>query len=249
MKYTTAIRTGLALAACLAVPSSHALVIDDFEGGAQIFLQNGFTESAGVFVDPAGGTTVGNSRYGEILSSEGPPGSSLISINGMLAPGAYLQSEGGQARARVGLTWDGRMNPALSGGLGGIDFTEGGSQDGLRVEIVANAEIGLDSDAKFALTDTAGNSASLSLSPASGGTLIFPFADFNLLAGSTALDLSSIDVASLELKFEQNALVEILEVATWDDPSAAPIPVTSTGLLLGLGLTLLGYGRARVQGR
>lgn len=123
----------VAVASCVGLmasaPTAGALTIDDFGAGSLTFVPAATTADTQVIGGMLGGerdeSVTNSSASGGILA--GASGSAY-SYGALSASGSAL------------LVWDGTDASAAldSSGLGGVDLTEGGTQAGFSIEIVAN---------------------------------------------------------------------------------------------------------------
>lgn len=227
--------TGIALAAMPA----QALIIDNFDTGPQ-FVVSTFLPGPTTIGGLVGTDTIGGSRTVEIYDPTGAikaecataPGATTLSVgSGTLAHGQNSVS-GGCSR----VTWD-----AGGTGLGGVDLTDGGTDNGLMVDVVA-FDTGIMS-ATIEFIDTSAGSGTLELSGVVGvGSNFLAFVD---IVG--AVDLTMIDsiILTIVADASTDAELEIVGTTFFEEPDPMDMPEPSIIGLLGIAAVGLGYAARR----
>lgn len=233
----------VALWVCIAGLANSALIIDDFDTAQSAAVIPPFVNSP---TSVAGGAGIlGGERDFELslLSGQGATLQSDFDGNSMLEHGQI-----GSSTATSLIVWDGADGDPLSldpTGLGGVDFTVGGTLSGIRIVIDLN-----DLSAPLTLsayTDGSNWSSATVILP--GGippkaNLFVPYLDFVPQAGSGA-DFTNIGAFSMFIDGSSTPSLDLqLELIAASTPVPEP---TSVALLALGGLLIGGVGRFRRQ--
>lgn len=224
---------GVALALGLVTPSiSSAIVIDDFDNGAVSMTRS------------AVGTSTSH-QTGSLSHMLGGHRDIKLSVTSVLIPltssdievatsfGLLSFSNDAKVKGKMEVLWD-----ANGSGLGGLDLTDGGLDDKLKVEYLFSD---LGSSLTFVVTDMLNNSSKMTLATLSGASVQqFPFIDFTPVAATSA-DFTNVKAVKLTLDAPTSGDYIIDLIAT---ASPNPEPTTATLGLMGLLATaLVGHRR------
>lgn len=155
--------------------------------------------------------------------------SSTVNVTG----GAAAYSEAAPASdGELWFSYDGADDTAVINhtGLGGIDLTAGGTQDGFSVQILLNPTLA--TNLGFLVHTDAANYSIVNFSaPAGASTQIVPFSSFTTLAGSGAnfTNIGAVSFFSMPGVVNQNMQFGTIQT----------VPEPATGLLFGLGLLVV----------
>ena len=224
-----------ALAAWMTPGVASAIVVDTFSEGPQTVS---VSAAPGTDTDTVTGLTttetIGGARMLtlELLESDFGGTSSDV-VNTAMGLMSYNNDSGNLSTLEV--LWD-----ADGAGLGGVDITDGGTDIGLSLALLASDLGGV---IEFTIMDTAaegGDSASLALvAPDSASILFFTYEDF---VGVGDVNLEMIDSIKMVITPEKDGdyTIDLLE-------SGNPIPEPVTASLGALGIAALGTTLRRRQ--
>ncbi len=214
---------GVSMVAALSVAgNANALVIDNFDGGAQSVSAPG-TNTVSYSAAVGGFRTVN-------MASPGPLTATASVIPGAAPLGIYAHSADALTPATSTITWD-----ANGAGLGGVDFVEGLINNTFSFDIVSIDQGFI--DLILTVEDTLSNSASYTFSGAGTGVQTVAFTNFS------GIDFTSVNMLSLQVKGgAASDLTLDLFATTGEQP---PLTVPEPGVLLLLGAGLLGMAGMR----
>ncbi len=211
----------LALTVTFTIGTAQAVVIDDFNGGAQS-------------IDAPGSDTVayagaiGGFRTID-MTSVGPLYATAAIV---LPPGIYSHSADAMTSATSNITWD-----ANGAGLGGMDLVEGLTNNVFSFEIISIDQG--DIDLILSVEDSFGGLDSFTFSNAGVGTESVAFASF------TGIDFTSIDLISLQVVGGLASDLTLDLLSTTGDRTAVPEPISLA--LLGIGMIGVGFSRRKAK--
>jgi hypothetical protein len=206
------------------------VTIDDFSQGTAFGSINSGTASF-----PGTGTgIIGRERDVDATVTSANPGDTLqaaVDPNGGLAK--FLTSTQAVTTGSVNLLYDGEGSP----GLGGVDLTGGGANDGFVLDVtVLGGQVTLTAT----VTDASGNSASGSPLGLGTGRQELLFSD---ITGPT--DFSNIETIEFLIELGGGARIGIDSITTDATGTAAVVPLPASAVLLLAGVGALGAVRAR----
>lgn len=216
----------------MSVSNAHALLIDSFDD-SQEFSRTTLGSTSDFISGPG---ILGGERDVRITVTA-TNGVNSLHING--GPGYFSHSQGSLVKGRTLLQWDGSdaSMSVASPGLGGVDLTEGGINDRIRLRIVEND---LPAPLKFTIYDTTGASSTATLGLPGG--VLSPTDKYLYFTAFSGVDLSS--VKAIEMLIDGSAVSGLDVTLDFIETTHAPEP--GTWMLLGSGLVgLIGYGWRR----
>lgn len=222
--------TWFALATCLASAGpARSLTIDDFEISQSLSAGPGASVAQGAVV--TGPNSIGGTRDLVITRDPSRSGTVDAEIDGA-EPGVALLSA---ARGTAGLwnfRYDGSLDsiPIDPSGLGGIDLTDGGSSDRLRIQVQTETAIGM---TILVMTDATSASIAFGLLPvsASFAAIDIPFSAFAAESDAPA-DFTSVGAIILGFAFFETYDASL--VARFASFSTVPEPASITLVAVGL---------------
>ncbi len=184
----------------------------------------------------AGGGILGGYRDIEVDAQTASP--SFFETSAEANGGGTLQFENGVGvHGKATFTWDGNDNPLAvdTTGLGGVDLTDGGTNNAFGLDIILIDQPGL--EIMFTVWSTSGVSTFTQISgPAGPSTLHF---DFSAFTGTA--DFTDVGAIQLMLTSSQNdgidAEIDLLEATNTSPvpvPAALPLMAGAIGGLFGL---------------
>jgi hypothetical protein len=218
----------------LTTNSAQALLIDNFNDVQSLSRSSVGSTSSTVTAPGA----IGGKRDGRVHVTSSPAGNSL-DLNIDVGQPTLSHSQGSQVTGASIIEWDGGNGAGSIDhtGLGGVDLTDGGVSDRLRVMVLQDD---LPASLSFTIYDTLGGSASGVL--ALPGFIFAGPTPFDLLFSSFvgAVDMTSVGAIKMVISGLPNTDLTIDFVETTHTPEP------STLLLLGTGiLSVAGYGWRR----
>ena len=216
---------GIALFGALAAGGAHAVIIDDFDVGAQVVTTAGASDTL------ATASALGGFRTIELVSVTGPAGANAQVLT---PPGVYAHNANALTSAVSRVTWD-----ADGAGLGGVDLV-----DGLLGPVFSFDILGIDQgsvDFEVVVEDTSGNTSSILAVNPGAGVQTVAFVDF---VGSA--DFTNVDSVILTITggVASDLTLDLLET-TGMQPPPPQVLSPATLALLGLGLAAFGLLRGR----
>ena len=228
-KLTLNLALAAALTTAFAAGTAQAVIIDDFNGGAQTLTANG---SSLAFSPGA----IGGVRLIDI-EKDGPLGVGATAAV-LVGPDLDIFSHSADAltSATSVITWNGFGADMMAPGLGGVDLVEGLTDNVFSFDIVTidQGNIGL----TLGVQDTFGGTDSYTFLNAGVGT---ESVAFSLFAG---VDFTSINSISLTVEGGMASDLTLDQLATSGSPASVPEP-TALMLLSGGLLGLSGIRRKR----
>jgi hypothetical protein len=210
--------TAAVLTTFLLAGSSHALQIDDFNGGDDS-VGPGNVQSTTPYSNAIGGFRTLNYVSGNSATDSLSVGSGVLTHDDTSTAGTGSESR---------VVWDGNGL-----GLGPVDFTDGGSSNILRLNILS---IGASDTLMFNILDQGSDQGDFTLTPGSAGVFDIPLSPADW--GNSALSFDQVFIMDLTIEAGTGSSVVIDNIAT-------VVPEPGTGLLMSLGLAGLGVGRSR----
>jgi hypothetical protein len=224
---------GAVLTVGLIGAEAQAVVVDNFDdplGEQHLEVQSGVNtdQDAATGLNPA--NTIGGVRD---IFLERQSGRTNVDVNDGLSTGAYEHSQGSSATGRSTVTWN-----AGGQGLGGVDFTEGGTHTQLLIDVLsADLSNGV---VTFTVFDTGGGMSTATFNPgvvnnpqrfqlAFGGAGALDFignADFTSVANVTMV-VDGFGQQNLDI-----ALDNIETGGQIPEPGSVALVVTGAGALL-----------------
>ncbi len=217
---------GLALVATFSMGSAQAILIDNFDDGAQL------VDAPGTDITAISG--IGGYRTVDIVKT-GSLGASAAVIT---PPGIFSHSADALTSATSTITWN-----ANGAGLGGMDLIEGLINNVFSFDILSIDQG--DIDLILSVEDTLGGADSFTFSGAGAGTESVAFSSF------AGIDFTSVDLISLQIVggIASDLTLDSLETTGDLAPIAPPVTVpepASLALMAG-GLLALRLGRRKAK--
>jgi hypothetical protein len=208
-------------------------VIDDFSVAQSLAVTTTTQED---FNQVAGGM-LGGERDGYLVLTSGGSAATSEVVDGTLS-----QREMAGSDSQLYLVWDGPDNLVFidHSGLGGVDFTAGGTQDALSIQILLNAPSAATTLNFLAYTSASDYSQATFTAPVGASTQIVSFASFVPLAGS-GVDFSQIGALAFfsdQGISEQSMDFGVIQTTAVPEPSAFALVLTGV-------IGLAGWRRSR----
>jgi hypothetical protein len=189
-----------------------------------------------------GANSVGGTRAMVLTRSVGSGGTEGL-VNAVSALGALQLNSDTATQASLRLIWDGGANATLDApGFAGVDFTDGGSSNRVRLGILS-ADLGFNIVFR-AYTSVPGAYHEWNISPGAGAsTQDLFFAAATSVGGASGF--GSITAVEMSLNTPSAGDISIDFLETFGDTPNDPVPEPATMLLGGAGLLVLGLLRRK----
>ena len=236
---------------------AHALLIDTFDTTQGPIIVDEVTPPEKSIADTAlGGDMIGGERDLKVTCISGC--SDIKRIYGLVDNGVFSHSQDQGVKGYTEITWDGTDGVASAldpTGLGGVDFTDGGSEIGLYYQIIDDD---VDVDFTFRAYTDAGNYSELVVphtGPITNTDFVALYGDFVTVAG-TGVDFTHVGALQLFVEASDPNLDLSLDFIRTTGGEACiencipqETPEPGTWVLFGTGLLgIVGYGWRRNKG-
>jgi hypothetical protein len=220
------------MASGLLAAAANGVIIDTFDISQSAVATMGGGDQANT---AAGASILGGER--ELFSDHMMGGGSISAVSNAAADGLLSFSSDAGTFGMGKIVWDGNdnntgvFNPT---GLGGVDFTEGGSHDRLVIRVYS---ADLPAELRFTFYTDAGNTSEASLMIpggifAPGGDVELPYASFTTMAGAGAdwTNIGAIRMEILPSGPDTDLRIDFLQTAT---PAPGALAIAGFAGMLG----------------